>query len=73
MPAEPARGNATSAPRPKLTKDERKAVIILVILVPVLALGAVGNQQIFNAYMLWVPDHVSLVFFGRTMPTTWLT
>ena len=22
--------------------------------------------------MLWVPDNVSLVFFGRTMPTTWL-
>jgi len=30
---------------------------------PVLAIGAVGNQQIFNAYMLWVPDNVSLVFF----------
>jgi POT family proton-dependent oligopeptide transporter len=22
--------------------------------------------------MLWVPSNVSLVFFGRTMPTTWL-
>ncbi len=37
-----------------------------------LAVGAVGNQQIFNAYMLWVPSNVDLVFFGRTMPTTWL-
>ena len=32
----------------------------------------VGNQQIFNAYMLWAPSHIDLVFFGRTMPTTWL-
>lgn len=22
--------------------------------------------------MIWVPDHVGLVFFGQTMPTTWL-
>ncbi len=58
--------------RPALTGDERKAVVILVFLLPVLAIGAVGNQEIFNAYMIWVPSNVSLVFFGRTMPTTWL-
>lgn len=73
LPVEPApSGAGTAAPRPRLTRDERNAVIVLVLLLPVLALGAVGNQQIFNAYMLWVPSHVSLVFFGRTMPTTWL-
>ena len=72
LPAEPTRGQTASAPRVPLTRDEKKATFLLIALVPVLALGAVGNQQIFNAYMLWVPDHVSLVFFGRTMPTTWL-
>ena len=72
LPAEPTRGQTASAPRAPLTRDEKKATFLLIALVPVLALGAVGNQQIFNAYMLWVPDHVSLVFFGRTMPTTWL-
>ena len=45
---------------------------VLILLIPVLAIGAVGNQQIFNAYMIWAPEHVSLVFFGQTMPTTWL-
>jgi len=30
------------------------------------------NQQIFNSYLLWVPDHVNMVFFGWTIPTTWL-
>ena len=74
LPAEtgPSREGTTAAVRPRLSRDERKAVIVLVLLLPVLAIGAVGNQQIFNAYMLWVPSHVSLVFFGRTMPTTWL-
>lgn len=55
-----------------LSKPERKATLLLLLLIPVLAIGAVGNQEIFNAYLLWVPDHVSLTFFHRTMPTTWL-
>ncbi|MDB6166400.1 MAG: amino acid/peptide transporter, partial [Lacunisphaera sp.] len=56
----------------KLTVDEKKAMWVLILLIPVLAIGAVGNQEIFNAYMIWVPEHVSLVFFGKMMPTTWL-
>ncbi|HVZ64387.1 MAG TPA: peptide MFS transporter [Lacunisphaera sp.] len=55
-----------------LTREEIKAVVLLVLLLPVLAIGAVGNQEIFNAYLVWVPDHVNLVFFGETMPTSWL-
>jgi POT family proton-dependent oligopeptide transporter len=68
--AAPARG--TRAVRPPLTRDERIALTLLVALLPVLAVGMVGNQEIFNAYMLWAPATVDLVFFGRTMPTTWL-
>jgi POT family proton-dependent oligopeptide transporter len=60
------------AARPGFTRDERNVIIVLILLLPVLAVGAVGNQEIFNAYLLWVPDNVSLVFFGKTMPTTWL-
>jgi len=72
LPVEPEKNHIVTAARIRLNRDERKAVIVLILLLPVLAIGAVGNQQIFNAYMLWVPDHISLVFFGRTMPTTWL-
>jgi POT family proton-dependent oligopeptide transporter len=72
LPPEQKRIRTGTAARPRLTRNERKAVVVLVMLLPVLAMGSVGNQQIFNAYMLWVPSHVSLVFFGRTMPTTWL-
>jgi proton-dependent oligopeptide transporter, POT family len=68
----PGRAVAMAARRPRLTRPERTTVMLLILLLPVLAVGAVGNQQIFNSYLLWVPDHVDLVFFGRTMPTSWL-
>jgi POT family proton-dependent oligopeptide transporter len=72
LPPEHAAPRAGSAARPGLSRDERRAVMVLILLLPILAFGAVGNQQIFNAYLLWVPSNVDIVFFGRTMPTTWL-
>jgi POT family proton-dependent oligopeptide transporter len=66
------RAAAAAARKPRLTREERTAVILLLALLPVLAVGAIGNQQIFNAYLLWAPDHIDLVFFGRKMPTSWL-
>lgn len=69
---EPVARKKTAQSRPAMTRDERKAIALLVALLPVLAVGAIVNQQIFNSYLLWVPEHVSLQFFGRTMPTTWL-
>lgn len=72
MPRETPVTSRPAGERQRLTRDERVVVTVLVLLLPVLAAGAVANQQIFNAYLIWVPDHVNLVFFGRTMPTTWL-
>ncbi|MBI2511423.1 MAG: peptide MFS transporter [Opitutae bacterium] len=79
LPPENAVARRATDPRPAeappargLSRDEWIVTLVLIGLLPVLAVGAVLNQQIFNAYLLWVPDHVSLVFFGRTMPTTWL-
>jgi POT family proton-dependent oligopeptide transporter len=66
------RAAAAAARKPRLTREERTAVMLLLALLPVLAVGAIGNQQIFNAYLLWAPDHIDLVFFGRNMPTSWL-
>jgi POT family proton-dependent oligopeptide transporter len=66
-------GSTSSASgRAPLDRDGRRAVMVLIVLLPILAVGAVGNQQIFNAYLLWVPSHVDIVFFGRALPTTWL-
>jgi POT family proton-dependent oligopeptide transporter len=72
LPPEETAVRAGSVARPPLTRDERIAVIVLIMLLPILAIGAIGNQQIFNAYLLWVPANVNMVFFGRTLPTTWL-
>ena len=47
-------------------------MIVLVALLPVLALGIVGNQEIFNAYMVWAERSYDLVLFGHTMPVTWI-
>ena len=57
-------------PRPKLTKNEWITVALLIALVPILALSSVGNQQIFNAYMLWVPEHINMVVWGYEVAPT---
>lgn len=72
LPKEQPRTKAAAGAKAPLTGDEWKAIAVLIGLIPVLAVGAVGNQQLFNAYMIWVPEHVNLVFFGQTMPTSWL-
>lgn len=73
MPAEPARrARDGRVARTRLTPGERRRVLLLIALLPVLALVALGNMQIFNAYLLWGQAHYALVFFGRTMPVAWL-
>jgi POT family proton-dependent oligopeptide transporter len=72
LPPESAVKRTATAGRPRLSRDERITVAVLILLLPILAIGTVGNQQIFNAYLLWVPANVNMVFFGRTLPTTWL-
>ena len=58
--------------RPELTARGWRTVIMLAILVPILALSLVGNQEIFNSYTVWAEKNFQLVFFGKTMPVTWL-
>jgi POT family proton-dependent oligopeptide transporter len=65
-------GFPSTTPRARLTSHQRRAVLILLLLVPVLALCFVGNQEIFNAYLLWGKDHYDLVFRGQSMPVSWL-
>jgi len=60
------------AAKTRLTYREKMAIIALLLLLPVLTIAVIGNQQIFNAYLVWAQDHANLVFFGRKMPTTWL-
>lgn len=55
-----------------LNHREKMGIIALLALLPVLTIAVIGNNQIFNAYLVWAQDHANLVFFGHKMPTTWL-
>jgi proton-dependent oligopeptide transporter, POT family len=68
----PDNARRLAAAKKSLTREEIRRLTVLLLLLPVLAVGAVGNMEIFNAYLLWVPANVDLTFFGHTMPTTWL-
>ncbi len=61
-----------AAPRVKLTRRDWRAVIALLLLIPVLAVAIVPNNQIFNAYLVWGDQQFDLVFLGHKLPTTWL-
>jgi POT family proton-dependent oligopeptide transporter len=74
LPAERVRQapGETRVKRPKLARGEAKTIAVLVAMLPVLALSGVGNQEIFNAYLVWGQANYNLVFFGQSMPVTWL-
>lgn len=66
------RKGTAKAERPALSRRDWGVVAILVVLLPVLAMAAVGNQQIFNAYLIWSEKNYDLAMFGGTMPTSWM-
>lgn len=72
LPPEPVRSKENPVPREKLTGRDWGVIAILVVMLPFLAMGMIGNQEIFNAYLLWAQKSYQLVFFGHTMPVTWM-
>jgi proton-dependent oligopeptide transporter, POT family len=71
--ATPAIGTARSARQaPRLTRSEWGRVALLVALLPVLAGAMVGNQQMFNTFVVWGERSFDLHVLGRDMPVTWL-
>jgi len=69
----------------RLTRRDWAAMALLVAMLPLLAASALGNQEIFNAYLLWGDKHYNLTvpvlpnwlpfshnISGQTMPTSWL-
>src|SRR6185369_11074762 len=61
--------NATPA-RPPFTRNDWIKTVLLLALLPVLAVSIVGNNQIFNAYLVWGEANYQLTIFGMTMPIT---
>jgi len=63
---------AKSAPREKLSRQDRNRIVAVLVLVPVMGIALLTNQQISNAYLVWADQQFQLTFFGITMPTTWM-
>jgi POT family proton-dependent oligopeptide transporter len=72
LPPERVGRGQPQAQRTKLAPGEGRTIAVLVALIPVLTVSAIGNQEIFNAYLVWGNANYDLVFFGRSMPVTWL-
>jgi len=71
-PDPPVGAKRDKVARPPLTGREWRSVILLVCLLPVLAASIVGNNQIFNAYLIWADTNVDRHLFGVPILTTWL-
>jgi POT family proton-dependent oligopeptide transporter len=71
LPPEPPRQKASAiVARPPLTRGDWIKIAVLIALLPVLAVSIVGNQQIFNAYLVWGEANYQLTIFGLHMPIT---
>jgi len=55
-----------------LGRDDRRCVLALCILIPVMAIALLTNQEIFNAYLVWGTDQFNLNFMGVSLPSSWL-
>ena len=69
---QPIRRDVATPARPPLKGADWLKIAVLVGILPVLAVAMVGNQEIFNAYLVWGQANYQLVFFGKTMPITWI-
>jgi len=72
LPPEQPRRKQERAARPPLSGVEKKRLVLLIGLLPVLMLSIVGNQQFQNAFPLWSQKNMDLVLFGWEVPVTWL-
>jgi POT family proton-dependent oligopeptide transporter len=56
----------------RLTPEERRVVLVLILLLPALTMFWIAQSQIWNVYNLWARDHVDLTIAGWSMPVPWL-
>ena len=72
LPKEPPRTKVAREVRQPLTSEQWRRLAILFALLPVLSLALVGNQEIFNAYLVWAEKSLQLHYFGFDVPITWM-
>jgi POT family proton-dependent oligopeptide transporter len=70
LPPDAVRG--ARALRRTLSTKERRVVLVMVLMLPLLTLFWIAQAQIWNTYNLWARDHVNLAIAGWKMPVPWL-
>jgi len=68
-PDRPVNSRTVSA---QLTASERRVVVVMLTMLPLLTLFWIAQSQVWNTYNLWVRDHVDLMIGGWKMPVPWL-
>jgi POT family proton-dependent oligopeptide transporter len=61
-----------TAERPAMSRRDWRVLSLLLVLIPILAIGSIGNQQLYNAYLLWADRWYDFNLAGFRMPTTFL-
>jgi POT family proton-dependent oligopeptide transporter len=73
LPAEAgpkARASGAAPAHPPLVKGDGARIIVLVVLIPLLVVSALGNQQIFNSYLVWGAANFQLDLAGFRLEVT---
>jgi POT family proton-dependent oligopeptide transporter len=71
LPAEKQRANAHSGKRLPLTAPERRRVLGLLLIWPMVVGYWIAQAQIWNVYNIWLRDSVDLDVGGFTVPVPW--
>lgn len=74
LPPDPKLDKAAQpvAPKPAMSRRDWQVLTLLVAMIPVLAVASIGNQELYNAYLLWADRSYDLNLLGMRMPTTFL-
>jgi len=75
LPPDPprrVRAAGTRTARPPMSRRDWASLALLVVLLPVLSASVVGNQEIFNAYLVWAERSADLRLFGQPILTEWM-
>jgi len=65
-----ARASGEAPAHPPLVKGDGARIVVLVVLIPLLVVSALGNQQIFNSYLVWGAANFQLDLAGFRMEVT---
>lgn len=72
LPAQSSRAGLEIDKTKPLSSRQWRTVLLLFGIVPLIGASQVGNQQMFNAFLVWGKTHFNLHLAGFEMPVTWL-